>query len=91
MSIIINENNIDEIKKILEEYENKKQIFRNNANKWYKKKYVITDDMTDEQKQEVRDNIEKRKIKEKEKYEKNKEYYAQKSKQYRERKKQKSN
>lgn len=88
MSIQINEFNIEEIKRQLQEYENKKQIFRNNANKWYNKKYVIKDDMTEEQKQEVRDNIEKRKLREKEKYNKNKEYYAQKAKQYRERKKQ---
>ena len=53
--------------------------------KYYKKKYAITDDMTEEEKEMKRKNIELRKEQHRKRYEANKEYHREKSKAYRER------
>jgi hypothetical protein len=57
---------------------------RNASRKYYTNKFKITDNMTDSQKQEITDNIARRKEAYKAKYEANKELYKQRAKEYRE-------
>jgi hypothetical protein len=78
--------------KKLEELQNlvdkKRDSYCKASKKWYNKKYTITEDMTEEQKEEIKRNIEERKQKYRKKYSENKEYYKNKNKEYREHKKQ---
>ena len=53
--------------------------------KYYKKKYTITEDMSDEEKEAIQKNIDERRARERARYEANKEYHRLKSKRYRER------
>jgi len=55
--------------------------------KYYKKKYTITEDMSDEEKEAIQKNIDERRAKERERYEANKEYHRIKNKKWRDKQK----
>jgi len=75
----------ENIKVLAERFEKYRKQTQKASLKYYKKKYLITDDMSDEEKESIKKNIELRKERERKRYEANKDYHREKNKAYRER------
>jgi len=71
---------------LLQEEINFKEGNRRRATKYYNKHYKISEHNTEEEKEIIRKNKERRRIIDKEKYASNKDFYKAKQKQYRENK-----
>jgi len=75
---------LQELLRIKEMLDRKKKNNVKASSNYYKKNYVITEDMSDEDRQRVQANIDKRKEKARLNYENNKDYHRQKNKKWRE-------
>lgn len=74
----------DDLREFITKAKKLRQQQREASSKYYTRKYKISDNMTEEQKQAINDNIARRKEIYKAKYEANKELYKQRAKEYRE-------
>ena len=75
---------LQELLRIKEILERKKKNNVKASKNYYKRNYVITEDMSDEEKARVQANIEKRKEKARANYVNNKDYHREKNKRWRE-------
>ena len=80
-----------EYKTIMEKMMKYRQQTQKASLKYYNKKYTITDDMSDEEKEVIQKNIDDRRAKERARYEANKEYHRIKNKRWRDKQKAKKN
>lgn len=76
----------DELNVLREKIEKHKKNTQKASLTYYYKNYVVREDMTDEEKERVQKNIEKRRERERKKYETNKDYHREKNKRWRDKK-----
>lgn len=75
------------MKTIAERFEKYRKQTQQASLRYYKKTYLITDDMSEEEIENIKKNIELRKEKQRKRYEEDKVYHSQKNKAYRDRRK----